>query len=391
VQKITTDIVIIGAGAAGMMAAHFCALKGKQVYLLDHNKQVGRKILISGGGKCNFTNIFGSSAEEYHSENKHFVKSALSRYTCYDFLELIEKNKIPYEQREVGKLFCLRSAKDIVNALLEQLQKPNIHLKLEQKNLDVEIHDDGFRVFNSHVEYFCNSLVIATGGIVLPSIGASDFGHKLAKRVGHKILPMSPALVPFKVEGWSELSGNAIKAGITCNGYYVAENVLFTHKGLSGPGVLKASLFWNPGDFIEINWLPQYHISDILKSASGQKQLNSVLSEYLPKSFIKLFFEKIDFDSSIHIAKISKKEELMLEKNLHHMVITPSGTEGFRKAEVTRGGVSTEFISSKTMESKLQKKLYFIGEVLDVTGQLGGHNFQWCWASAYAVGQAIAE
>lgn len=388
-KSIYSDIVIIGAGAAGMMAAHFCAQNGKTVYLLDHNKEVGRKILISGGGKCNFTNLHGSNPKDYYSDNPHFVKSALSRYSPWEFIGLMIEHDIPYEERLHGQLFCKRSAKDINKVLLTQLDKPNINIKLGQKDLEVQTTSTGYRVFNESVEYLCKDLVIATGGLVLPQIGASAFGHILAKRFGHKIIPTTPALVPFKISGFDELAGNAFIAGITCNGHYVAENVLFTHKGLSGPGILKTSLFWNHGDEIKVNWLPSQRIEDEIMKAKGNFQIDTILKKYLPNNFVDVFFDRISIDGKTHIARISKKDRSTIVEQLHSMKLTPDGTEGFRKAEVTRGGICTSKVSSKTMESNLQKGLYFIGEVLDVTGQLGGHNFQWCWASAHAVGKAL--
>lgn len=388
-DQLKKDIVIIGAGASGMMAAHFCAQGGKSVLVLDHNKQVGRKILISGGGKCNFTNLYGSDPKDYYSENKHFVKSALSRYSPWEFIELIEKGKVPYEERLHGQLFCKRSAKDINTILLAQLQKKNISIMLEQKDLEVEIEEENFRIANDKIEVNCSKLIIATGGLVLPQIGASDFGHQLAKRVGHKIIPMVPALVPFKYDKFRELSGNAFIIGLTCNDHHVAENVLFTHKGLSGPGVLKTSLFWNHGDPVIANWLPSENFSDLLRKSAGDLQVGTVLKRYLPNKFVSVFFDIIEIDESLNIARLSKKMISEIEKNLHEMVILPEGTEGFRKAEITRGGVCTKHISSKTLESKLCPGLHFIGEVLDVAGQLGGHNFQWCWASASAVGAAL--
>jgi predicted Rossmann fold flavoprotein len=387
-QEIETDIIIIGAGAAGLMAAHFCAAGEKEILLLDHNKEIGRKILISGGGKCNFTNKYGE-ATDYYCENPHFVKSALSRYTGWDFLDLIEKHNVPYEERKWGQLFCKRSAKDINTMLLGLIQKKNITLKLDQKNLDVEKTGDGFRVFNEKSSYLCDKLVIATGGLVLPSIGASSFGHIIAKRYGHKIIPTSPALVPFMIPGFSELRGNAFVAGITCNGHYVAENVLFTHKGLSGPGILKTSLFWNHGDEIVVDWLPGKSLEAIFDSYPGGTQVDKPLKKILPNNFVDHFFDRIGVDKSLYIANLTTKIKDKIISEIHSMKIIPTGTEGFRKAEVTRGGVDTKKISSKTMESQLRKGLYFSGEVMDVTGQLGGHNFQWCWASAHAIGQAI--
>lgn len=386
---IKTDIVIIGAGASGMMAAHFCAQKGKEVYLLDHNKQVGRKIIISGGGKCNFTNRLGSNSSDYDSQNPHFVKSALSRYGVHDFMELIERYGVPYEERALGKLFCLRSAKDINKMLSALIDKPNIKLCLEQSGLQVEKVDEGFHIFNNQLNIFSSKLIIATGGLVLPEIGASDFGYVIAKKFGHKIIPTRPALVPFTIPGFTELAGNAFVVGITCNRYYVEENVLFTHKGLSGPAILKTSLFWNHDDPIEINWLPNDSIEAHFRKSAGGVQLSSVLKKIFPNSFVQVFLNRIQIDPTILIANLTKEIRDKIQKEIHSTIIVPSGTEGFRKAEVTRGGICTSKVSSKTMESQLQKGLYFIGEVLDVTGQLGGHNFQWCWASAFAAGEDL--
>ncbi len=386
---IKADIVIIGAGASGMMAAYHCAQNGKKVYLLDHNKQVGRKIIISGGGKCNFTNRYGSDPKDYWCSNPHFVKSALSRYQPQDFIDLVERAGIPFEQRSHGKLFCARSAKDINKMLLSLIDKPNIKLLLEQSDLQVEKQEDGFHIFNKSIKIIAPKLVVATGGIVLPEIGASDFGYVLAKKMGHKIIPTQPALVPFKIAGFAELAGNAFLVGITCNGHYVEENVLFTHKGLSGPAILKTSLFWNHGDAITLNFLPNQSVEDILKKTVGSLQLSTALKKIFPNSFVHVFLQRIKVDPVIRIAELTKEMRMKIEREIHSMKIIPEGTEGFRKAEVTRGGICTSKISSKTMESDLQKGLYFIGEVLDVTGQLGGHNFQWCWASAFAAGEDL--
>lgn len=384
-----SDIVIIGAGAAGLMAAYFCSLNGKKVYLLDHNKQIGRKILISGGGRCNFTNMY-SEPTDFYSDNPHFCKSALSRFSPWDFIAMVEEQKIEYFEKKLGQLFCKHSAKDIIKLLQDQLQKPNIEILLEEKDLEVEESIEGFRIYNNRISIEAPSLILATGGLSLPSIGASDFGHKLAKRFGHKIIPTTPVLVPFKVSGFDDLKGNAFVAGITCNGHYVAEEVLFTHKGLSGPCILKISLFWNHGDEIEINWLPEKSVLELLLKSAGNIPASKVLKKYLPNNFVDLLFERISIELKTNIADLSKDKLTKIEQEFHHMKITPEGTEGFRKAEATRGGVATDKVSSKTMESQLKPGLFFIGEVLDVTGQLGGHNFQWAWASAHAAGKALA-
>jgi len=394
-QDFSADIVIIGAGASGMMAAHFCGEGGKKVIVLDHNKQIGRKILISGGGKANFTNYHGND-KDYFCENPHFVKSALSRFTVWDFIGIVEEHGLRYEERRFGQLFCKDSAKDINKILLKQAQKPNIEIMLEQRDLDVERYSDeageesGFRIFNHRISIQAQKVIIASGSIVLPSIGASDFGYLIAKKFGHKIIPTTPALVPFKVSGFDNLSGNSFTAGITVNGNYVADQVLFTHKGLSGPGILKASLFWNKGDAIVIDWLLGKSMRQMLDNIPGNVQVDKVLKKHLPNKFVDVFFDRINIDGSDNIGRLSNIDKDTIDRELHRMSIIPEGTEGYRKAEATRGGVDTSMISSKTMESKLQPGLYFIGEVMDVTGQLGGHNFQWCWASAHAVGKATA-
>lgn len=384
-KTLNKDIIIIGAGASGMLAAHFCSEWGKEVVVLDHNKQIGRKILISGGGKCNFTNKYGES-KHYYSDNKHFVKSALSRYTGWDFLDLVNQHKIEVEERKFGQLFCAKSAKEINRMLLELTDKSNIDILLEQKDLEVIYENGIYTIQNSSIKIKTPALVIATGGLVLPSIGASDFGHRVAKKFGHKIIPSKPALVPFLVEGFSELAGNAFVAGINIKGHYHEENVLFTHKGLSGPCILKTSLFWDHGDSFHVNWLPTISLEEILNKAKPHFIVAKSLKRHLPNSFVDLLFDRIELDIKLTLGSLSKKDRGRLEEGLHNMKIIPSNTEGFRKAETTRGGVDTTKISSKTMESQLQSGLYFIGEVLDVAGQLGGHNFQWCWASAHAVG-----
>jgi predicted Rossmann fold flavoprotein len=270
--------------------------------------------------------------------------------------------------------------------LLELTDKSNIDIFLEQADLEVTFDDGVFTVSNDKIKIKSNSLIIATGGLVLPSIGASDFGHKVAKRFGHKIIPSTPALVPFLVEGFSSLAGNAFVAGITIKGEYHEENVLFTHKGLSGPCILKTSLFWDHGDSFEVNWLPSKSLEDILTKMKPHFIIAKSLKHYLPNNFIDLLFDRIGLDPKSTAGGISKKDKENLTNGLHKMIIKPSNTEGFRKAETTRGGVDTSKVSSKTMESNLQPGLFFTGEVLDVAGQLGGHNFQWCWASAHAVG-----
>lgn len=388
-KKFQANIVIIGAGAAGMMAAFFASSKGKNVIVVDHNKQVGRKILISGGGRCNFTNMFVESSD-YDCENPHFVKSALSRFGPWDFIAMVEADGFPYFEKKLGQLFCKDSAKDINNMLMKQLQKPNVEFLLEQKNIELNKTETGFCISNQSISIDCEDVIVATGGLVLPSIGASAFGHQIAKRFGHKIIPTTPALVPFKIPGFDSVKGNAFVAGASCKSHYIEEEILFTHKGFSGPGILKISLFWDHGDEVTFNWLPKNDVLELISNAPSNIQIDTVLKRHLPNSFVDLVFKRIGLDGAKYVGGVGKKDQAKIVEAFNAMKITPEGTEGFRKAEATRGGVDTSKISSKTMESQLQKGIYFIGEVLDVTGQLGGFNFHWAWASAHAAGTKLA-
>ena len=383
------DIVIIGAGAAGLMCAHYASENGKSICVLDHNKQIGRKILISGGGRCNFTNL-KVEPTDYYCENPHFVKSALSRFLPWDFIGMIEEDEIPYEERRHGQLFCKRSAKDINSILLKRTKRNNIKIELSQKDLKVEFRKDFFYISNENLNIECDKLVLATGGLSVPSIGATGFGHQLAKEFGHKIMPPMPALVPFKVEGTSELSGISLEIIISCeSGYSVLEDLLLTHKGFSGPASLKASLFWNPGEYVQVNWIPNEKLDDLLNKAPGSVKLDKMLKRVLPNKLVDWLLNEWGVEGSISIGSLKKIDIQKINTGLHEMKIYPTGTEGFRKAEATRGGVDTTFVSSKTMESKLRPGLYFVGEVLDVTGNLGGFNFQWAWASGHAAGKAL--
>lgn len=383
------DIIIIGAGAAGLMCAHFASENGKSIAVLEHNKQIGRKILISGGGRCNFTNLEVNSTD-FYCENPHFVKSALSRFSPWDFISMVIEDGIPYEEKKLGQLFCTKSAKDINALLMKRITKENITLLLNQKNLEVEKVGEQFHIKNEQNAFSCEKLVIATGGLSVPPIGATDFGHKLAKRFGHKIIPMVPALVGFKIEGTSDLSGVSLVGRITTkSGYSITEDILLTHKGLSGPASLKASLYWNSGEPLEVDWLPSQNILELATKEQGATKLDKFLSKYFPNRFAEKILEDLSFQAT-NIASLKKEQSAELEQIIHRRIYNPTGTEGFRKAEATRGGVDTKDISSKTLESTLCPNLYFIGEVLDVTGMLGGYNFQWAWASGHACGKAIS-
>ena len=380
------DAVIIGAGAAGLMCAATAGKSNKKVALIDHNKTPGKKILISGGGRCNFTNI-KTGHEYYQSENKHFFKSALKNYTPDDFIELVKSYDIEFYEKTLGQLFCRKSASEILNLLIKECQKAQVEMIYGEKNISVEHDGTMFKISNENITLMTPKVVIATGGLSIPQIGASDFGHKVAKKFGHKIIPTRPALVPFKSQGFSHLAGVSILAEIKTNKKVYKENILFTHKGLSGPAILKASLFWKSGETLLINWVPDQSLEQIMKNES--LTLGALFKNYLPKKLSDTFLDQHNLSSQQRISEISKKNRQKLLETIHRFKITPLGTEGFNKAEVTAGGVDTSFVCSQSMESKLRKGLYFIGEVLDVTGQLGGYNFQWAWASGSLAGKNI--
>ncbi|TDJ06064.1 MAG: aminoacetone oxidase family FAD-binding enzyme [Deltaproteobacteria bacterium] len=380
-ESIETDIAIIGAGAAGLMCGSIIG-SGRKTHIIEHNKTAGKKILISGGGRCNFTNIH-SSFGDFVSSNPHFFKSALSNYSPHDFIDLIEKYKIPYFEKKLGQLFCKNSAKEVLAALLRECEKAKVSVLYGQNDLKISHIDDHFLLQNDKLELKAQNLVVATGGLSIPTIGASDIGYKIAKQFGHKIIPTRPALVAFKDDHFEGLSGISCVVEVKTNKFLVKEDILITHKGLSGPAILKASLYWSPGDKVTINWLPEIDLRELIYSHK-KKNITAILSEYLPNRLAQYFGEGLG-----NALDTSKKDIEALVKNITKFEFVPSGTEGFKKAEVTVGGVDTSKISSKTMESALMPGLYFIGEILDVTGQLGGHNFQWAWASGRAAGKAL--
>lgn len=392
------DHIIVGAGAAGLMATALLSQKGATVLLLEQNKSVGRKILISGGGKCNFTNT-DATPSNYKSSNQHFSKSSLARYSPWDFIDLVLKHEIPYYEKKLGQLFCEKSAKDIVEMLVKECRssgKATIKTGIKVNGIDKEDH---FLVSTSEGEFYSHNVVVATGGLSIPSLGANDFGYKIAKKFGHRLIETRPALVPFTLDErtlpeFSELSGVSLEAKISCNNTIFEESILFTHKGLSGPGILQISLHWFPGDEVTINLLPQLNLSEEfqrLKKRNGNITVESFLRKHLPDRLVKKWLDINLQDPSIYIANLTNVELELLAKSLNAWTFIPRGTEGYRKAEVTAGGVSCDQVSSKTMESQIVSGLYFIGEVLDVTGWLGGFNFQWAWASAHAVAQNYSK
>ena len=382
------DSIIIGAGAAGFFAAIEAGKRGLKVLLLDHSNKIGEKIRISGGGRCNFTNI-GAGPENYISQNPHFCKSALASYTAQDFINLVEKHNIPYHEKKLGQLFCDRGSGDVITLLHREADRANVEILTNCKIRDFgpESYKDGvFEIETSLGDFQSSSIVIATGGLSIPQIGATDFGYKTARNFGLKIVEPKPALVPFttKEDVFAELTGMSLDTVVSTNKTSFRENILFTHKGLSGPAILQISSYWDHGDSITIDTCPDrdpyQELVDLKKQST--KQIKSLL-DYPDKFIDKLARE---FDLSQKISETSNQFLQELAHKLKNWQITPTGTEGFAKAEVTVGGVDTNDLNSKTMEAKKVPGLYFIGEVVDVAGWLGGYNFQWAWASGFSAG-----
>lgn len=384
-QSTHADYIVVGAGAAGLMCAAHLPLDASKM-VIDHNATPGKKILISGGGKCNFTNT-ELNFENYLSENKHFFKSALKSYTHFDFLSLVEASGIEYHEKKPTELFCKKSAKQILSLLLDLSKKNKVEIHTSVKIIKVEFRDKQFNLTSENGKFFCDRLIIATGGLSFPKLGASDFGFQVAKQFGHKITATRPALVSLRTPGHGELAGLSLPGRIWSKKSLFSSSILFTHHGLSGPAILKMSLVWTPPEEIHIDWLPQYQKEDLLSTEN--LTFGQILKGKLPKNFIEHWFSYWKIPLNKKIEQISKQERKRIIELLKNWTFNPTGTEGFRRAEVTAGGVSTAEICSKTMESKNQSGLYFIGEVLDVTGQLGGHNFQWAWSSAMACARSM--
>ncbi|HDY8047905.1 TPA: NAD(P)/FAD-dependent oxidoreductase [Vibrio vulnificus] len=390
------DVVVIGAGAAGLMCAAEAGRRGRKVLVLDHAKKPGRKILISGGGRCNFTNN-EVSAKNYLCRNPHFVKSALSQYSNWDFISMIYKYGIEFEERDHGQLFCLDSAKEIVNMLLSECDQPNIAQRYQVLLTETEKTEQGF-VLRAGAEAFeCQSLVVATGGLSMPKLGATPFGYKIAEQFGIPVVPTTAGLVPFTLhkqdkEDFAELSGIAIPAEITAeDGTLFKEALLFTHRGLSGPAVLQISSYWKAGQAVSINLVPEVDVLELLQrnlEKHPNQSMKNTLAKVLPKRLVEVLIERNELTDK-PLKQYNGKELQEIVEYLEHWKIAPNGTEGYRTAEVTLGGVDTDYLSSKTMECKTVPGLYFIGEVMDVTGWLGGYNFQWCWSSGFVAGQWV--
>jgi predicted Rossmann fold flavoprotein len=395
------DVVIIGAGAAGLMCAASAAARGRNVALLDHTNKVGKKILMSGGGRCNFTN-YHIEPSNYLSDNPHFCKSALARFTQWDFLALVDKYQLAYHEKTLGQLFCDNKAKDILNILLAECEQYGVdiitHCDIESVN-SIASNEYRYQIDSSLGPWRCQSLVIATGGLSIPTMGATGFGYDLAKQFGLTIKPRAAALVPFTFKNSlltlaQSLAGVALPVSIECREQRFAEALLFTHKGISGPAVLQISNYWYAGDALVVDFLPGQSLDALLRHwrDTGEKSgLTKLLSQYLPKRFVQTWLAHHTPPELLNtaVAQLSNAAIKTLCDCLHRWHCTPAGTEGYRTAEVTRGGVSTDEVSSKTFEAKKASGLYFIGEVLDVTGWLGGFNFQWAWASGYCAAQHL--
>ena len=389
------DVIIIGAGAAGLFCAAEACKRGRQVEVLDHAKKVGRKILMSGGGRCNFTNMY-ASAENFLSDNPHFCKSALSRYTQWDFIGLVAEYGIAYHEKTLGQLFCDDSAKDIVNLLLNECDKANATVTTHCEILSVEKIPEGFVLETSQGTYQCESLVVATGGLSMPKLGASPFGYRLAEQFGLRVKPTRAGLVPFTLHDQdkqvlAELSGISLDASAQCNGTSFNENILFTHRGLSGPAVLQISSYWHPGQEVTFDLFPNGELLQDLQSAqqaTPDVQLSTALAKHFPKRYVQTALDYFQLENK-PLKQYQGKQLNQVADAFHQWQIKPNGTEGYRTAEVTLGGVDTDELSSKTMQAKNVEGLFFIGEVMDVTGWLGGYNFQWAWSSAWVAGQYV--
>ena len=385
------DVVVIGGGAAGLFCAIEAGKRGRRVLLLEHNDRVGKKIRISGGGRCNFTNVYATAAN-YLSANPHFCKSALARYTPAAFISLVEKYKIAYHEKKLGQLFCDGSSQQIINLLLSESRAADVEIRCRCRVLEVR-QDASFRVETNQGAFTAQSLVIATGGLSIPTLGATDFGYRIARQFGLRIEQPRPALVPLTLASriqkqLTTLSGISLDALVDCCDKEFRENILITHRGLSGPAILQISTYWRSGESISLNLLPTEDLVEILlQNRNSSMELANLLSRYLPKRFAQAWCEL--YADSRPLKQYTEHEFHDIAQKIHRMRLTPSGTEGYRKAEVTAGGVATAELSSQTMEARRIPGLYFIGEVVDVTGELGGYNFQWVWASGHAAGEHV--
>jgi len=389
---MNVDVLIIGAGAAGMMCAIEAGKRGRAVLIIDHAAVPGEKIRISGGGRCNFTNLH-AAPQNYISANRHFCVSALRRYTQQDFIALIDRHGISWHEKTLGQLFCNGSSRQIIDLLVNEMNQAGVELRLRSFASAIEPSGDGYLVELGTQHVRCASLVIASGGKSIPKMGATGFGYDVARQFGIPVTETRPALVPLTFDETSlasikPLSGISVDAVVSHGKTRFSEAMLFTHRGLSGPSILQISSYWREGDTISVAMLPGIKVFDALRAArarNGRQALQTALGDLLPKRLAQLIAENQKIDT--HLADVSDKQLLAVEKAVNEWQVKPAGSEGYRTAEVTLGGVDTDWLDQKTMEVKSRKGLYFIGEVVDVTGWLGGYNFQWAWSSGWAAGQ----
>lgn len=388
-------IVIIGAGAAGLFCAGILGQQGFDVTVIDNGKKIGRKILMSGGGYCNFTNL-NITANNYISHNTHFCKSALKRFSQWDFIQLISQYNIAYHEKEHGQLFCDNGAQDIVNMLMSECQKGRVNFKLQTELYDIDQSAEGFYLQTNQGEIHADKVIVATGGLSMPKLGTTPIGYKIAEKFNLPVIPIRAGLVPFTLQPsllalLSPLAGISILASVSSTTTTFTGNILFTHRGLSGPAILQISNYWQVGEAISINLLPNQDLDNFFtmhREISNNQQLKTILATLLPKRLIESLIE-LHIIPDMPLKQLNSKQQQVLISQLTDWQIVPNGTEGYRTAEVTIGGVATDGLSSKTMAAKTIANLYFIGEVIDVTGWLGGYNFQWAWSSAYACANEI--
>lgn len=393
-STLRCDVLVIGAGAAGLMTAITAGQRGRQVQVIDHANKIGKKILMSGGGRCNFTNT-GTTPANFLSANPHFCKSALARYSPWHFIEMVERHGIAYHEKELGQLFCDVSSKQIVKMLVDECQAAGVQIRTQCSVQRIEHGSDGFRVHTTDGLFHCASLVVASGGLSIPSLGATGFGYEIARQFGHAVLPTRAGLVPLTLSGThqerlADLSGVALPIEAHCNGQSFRNFMLLTHRGVSGPAILQISSYWQPGDALQLDLLPGQDAGQWLRQMKQERpaaELRTVLGEVLPKRLAQRLCEHWLPDRPVR--QLDEPDLRKAAQLLGAFPLVASGTEGYRTAEVTLGGVDTAEVSSSTLESKRVPGLHFVGEVLDVTGWLGGYNFQWAWASGHAAGSVV--
>ena len=386
------DVIVIGAGAAGMMSAIEAGKRGRKVLLIDHSKKIGEKIRISGGGRCNFTNI-NANANKYISRNPNYIISALNQYNQHDFISLVKKHKIKYHEKKLGQLFCDEKAQLIIDMLLYECRIANVILKQETKVVELDYIKGYYLVNDSINKYVSESVIIATGGLSIPKIGASKFGYDIAKKFKLNVIETVPALVPLTfnekmLEKCKDLAGISLDTMVSFKKIFFKEGMLFTHRGLSGPSILQISSYWKLGDNINVNLCPEKDVFKFLirkRNKNAKQTISSIISSIISKRLANIICKENKIDGNI--SELSNDNLKKLSNSINNWVIKPTGTEGYRTAEVTLGGIDTNELSSKTMMSKKNPGLFFVGEVVDVTGHLGGYNFQWAWSSGYVAGQ----